>query len=150
MSDRLGEIKARRALLADWWEEFIPPREEYTVTRCRRCGGDALDPYEGPVHKADCPVPAAVKASHDDEDWLLAEVERLRQEAAQQALRTVGLEVAATSFADGVERLRGLLARLEWAGKYWLGDDYTRECPACEVGEGMAHDEDCWLAAELR
>jgi hypothetical protein len=43
---------------------------------------------------------------------------------------------------DEIERLRGLLARLEWACHY--------DCPACggrEIHGG--HDPDCWLAAEL-
>jgi hypothetical protein len=50
---------------------------------------------------------------------------------------------------DEIERLRGLLARLEWSGGM---------CPACHVLPspdrhltGYApHDPGCWLAAELQ
>jgi hypothetical protein len=60
----------------------------------------------------------------------------------------VGHAVADAWMAEAA-RLRGLLARLEWAGKYWLGDESVRECPACEAMEGSAHEPDCWLAAAL-
>jgi hypothetical protein len=41
-----------------------------------------------------------------------------------------------------IDRLRGLLARLEWAADY--------ECPACRGREiHGGHEPDCWLAAEL-
>lgn len=48
-----------------------------------------------------------------------------------------------------IARLRGLLARLEWAGGGW-GEEGA--CPACcgwREGEKPGHDEDCWLATEL-
>jgi hypothetical protein len=45
-----------------------------------------------------------------------------------------------------VGRLRGLLARLEWAG-----DTGRAMCPVClnEPVGGRGHDPGCWLAAEL-
>lgn len=56
--------------------------------------------------------------------------------------------------ADEVERLRGLLARLEWAGSVSGPATGQARCPACKglrlaSGQG-AHEPGCWLAAELR
>jgi hypothetical protein len=45
-----------------------------------------------------------------------------------------------------VERLRGLLARLEWSRDAYPGSD-GGSCPVCRGGNG--HHPDCWLAAEL-
>jgi hypothetical protein len=42
-----------------------------------------------------------------------------------------------------INRLRGLLARLEWG--------YRSECPACGCYKSHGgHASGCWLAAELR
>lgn len=50
-----------------------------------------------------------------------------------------------------VDRLRGLLARLEWVPNYQYGaDGSTRICLACGMLQGTGHAPDCWLAAELR
>jgi hypothetical protein len=51
-----------------------------------------------------------------------------------------------------VEHLRGLLKRLEWAGKEMTGYGgvVLCHCPACESPKGaFSHEEDCWLAAEI-
>jgi hypothetical protein len=45
-----------------------------------------------------------------------------------------------------VDRLRGLLARLEWVGG---GPVRSGSCPACGAAQ-PDHVPDCWLAAELR
>jgi hypothetical protein len=87
-----------------------------------------------------------------DFDWAvaaledaLAEVERLRewQDRIRQDRTT------ASVYYGNVEadrnRLRGLLARLEWVG---AGPVRSGSCPACGAAEGD-HDPDCWLAAEL-
>ena len=47
--------------------------------------------------------------------------------------------------ARDIERLRGLLARLEWEG----GLDGAGVCPACHNYDTGGHDPDCWLANEL-
>jgi hypothetical protein len=50
--------------------------------------------------------------------------------------------MAILKLVSEVERLRGLLGRLEWAGHF---------CPACGAIEDRDdHEPDCWLAAELR
>ena len=72
------------------------------------------------------------------------------QESAQHLNR------AQIDFLVGeVDRLRGLLARLEWAGTYCERDREMACCPVCEVvadsevvGQ-LPHLPDCWLAAEL-
>jgi len=45
-----------------------------------------------------------------------------------------------------VVRLRGLLARLEWAGRT---HDDVAACPACGSAQRTRHGPGCWLAAEL-
>jgi hypothetical protein len=67
--------------------------------------------------------------------WLLDHVEQLKGE---------------------VERLRGLLRELQWAGTHCDGYRETAACPVCDVpadspvfGLGV-HLPDCWLAAEVR
>jgi len=51
---------------------------------------------------------------------------------------------------EEIERLRGLLARLEWAS---LCDGGARDCGTCPVcyghKDGRRHSPDCWLAEEL-
>lgn len=58
------------------------------------------------------------------------------------------------SIDDEVDRLRGLLKRLEWAGKEteYAGseDENTYDiCPACEVPKDSQHHPYCWLGREL-
>lgn len=107
-----------------------------------------------------------------DTAWLIAKVEQLRESnrdwrhtadvAAQKAQRTVGLEAAASSAFDEVERLRGeltrlrgLLKRLQWEGTHCEHGREYAACPVCDVladspaiGQ-QPHAPDCWLAAEL-
>jgi hypothetical protein len=49
-----------------------------------------------------------------------------------------------------VDRLRGLLARLEWAGlrceEHIPGGEAV--CPVCDMNQ-EGHTDDCWLGAEL-
>jgi len=114
----------------------------------------------------------------DDGWWLVWEVERLREErdglrdsirdwrashdvAANEAQRASGLEAAARSAFAEVERLRGLLARLEWFE--WSGTlcssagEQEAACPVCDHTPAEGHatgahplEEPCWLAAALR
>jgi hypothetical protein len=75
-------------------------------------------------------------------DWLVGEVETLRGirlHAQRYALRC--LEAEATA-----ERLRGLLARLEWAVSDRLQGGMA--CPACD-GIQPDHEPGCELAAVL-
>jgi hypothetical protein len=62
--------------------------------------------------------------------------------------KTIGPMDAASIAVGEVERLRGLLGRLEWADE---DDTGRRYCPVCEWAEatGQGHDPGCWLAAEL-
>jgi hypothetical protein len=83
--------------------------------------------------------------------WLVGEVERLRQ--AQEAIYRRSNVVFDSKDAE-IERLRGLLGRLEWAYCACYQDG---SCPACDaprvvsVGDGTVrrgdHAPDCWLAA---
>jgi hypothetical protein len=73
-------------------------------------------------------------------DWLVGEVERLREERAE-------LVATAAYGAKEMTRLRGLLRRLEWAGRKRSSPD--RNCPACFGWPANGHDPGCELAAEL-
>jgi hypothetical protein len=57
----------------------------------------------------------------------------------------VAVGVAVAEVAE--TRLRGLLARLEWAGRKRSSPD--RNCPACFGWPANGHDPGCELAAEL-
>jgi hypothetical protein len=113
-------------------------------------------------------------ADHASRDipFLIGEVERLQSwvdgqresiqewranalRAGEQAQRAVGLEAATSSAFAEVERLRGRLRELEWAGTHCDRDRETAACPVCDVvadspvfGQ-QPHLPDCWLAAEL-
>ena len=45
-----------------------------------------------------------------------------------------------------VQRLRGLLKRLEWEGSDYIE---SPACPACQSGQQGGHVSGCWLAAEI-
>jgi hypothetical protein len=115
MSDPLPEIKARFVAYKIWVE-----------------GG----PYEGdPGREFQNHAPA-------DIDTLIGEVERLREER-DAIFRTSNATFAAKDAR--IERLRGLLGRLEWADNY----SERTSCPACMRYRDQGHDPGCWLAAEL-
>jgi hypothetical protein len=76
-----------------------------------------------------------------DIDWLVGEVERLTH------LHQLDHSLADQRQAE-VERLRGLLARLEWAGG--PGNSRCPVCPAKPYPErGYRHEPGCWLAEAL-
>jgi hypothetical protein len=78
----------------------------------------------------------------EDADWLIGEAERLRGLLAEigEGLTDQQLAVRWQLVRTEVERLRGLLGRLEW------GYD---GCPACGAVRVNGHSRSCWLAAEL-
>jgi hypothetical protein len=95
-----------------------------------------------------------------DPDRLEADWERVCEELrnAKVANANLGdrlnLKIDEQRAADAeLLRLRGLLARLEWAGQ--RGDGYgplpDPACPVCESvrSRGKDHAPGCWLAAEL-
>jgi hypothetical protein len=49
-----------------------------------------------------------------------------------------------------VERLRGRLRELEWAGRTIVYREPESACPVCDGAEIDGHREGCWLAAELK
>jgi hypothetical protein len=82
-------------------------------------------------------IKAKVESLHDLDDEDIGLLIRLAEEAQAE-----------------VERLRGLLGRLEWEG----GEAGWPQCPACfgdkptlhpQHPHAAGHDPDCWLAAEL-
>jgi hypothetical protein len=93
-----------------------------------------------------------------DADWLVGEVERLRERLIEcqgsefHGMHTemVGLHRGLEVQGAEVDRLRGLLARLEWAGQPTPGERIGTHprCPVCRETK-PPHDRGCWLAAEL-
>jgi hypothetical protein len=103
-------------------------------------------------------IKAAVDASterlREERDGLRESIRDWRRShdvVATEAMRTKGLEAAARSAFAEVERLRGLLARLEWAGVFRDPMDNLDQsaCVVCEVASPGPHAPNCWLAAEL-
>ena len=92
----------------------------------------AEDEFQRTAHGGD-----GYRVSINEIFWLVGEVERLNY-----------LTLVARR---DIERLRGLLARLEWSGTVVFDEWYDkgRCCPACRAEQGDPHAPDCWLAAEL-
>jgi hypothetical protein len=75
-------------------------------------------------------------------DWLVAEVELLRQEVFELRIyKGFGQDHGHQRCIEKITWLRGLLGRIpEWV---W-------GCPACgSPSHVVGHEEDCWKAAEL-
>jgi hypothetical protein len=81
--------------------------------------------------------------SPEDIDWLVGETERLRELFGPGDYQRVWDEVIAER-----ERLRDLLAHLEWSGEY----EGEPACPTCRHHQDEGHDSaaGCWLADELQ
>jgi hypothetical protein len=82
----------------------------------------------------------------EDIDWLVGEVERLREQA--ELARELGDLLPRKELT--ITRLRGLLARLEWAGQPTPGERIGTHprCPVCRETK-PPHDRGCWLAEAL-
>jgi hypothetical protein len=77
-----------------------------------------------------------------DVDWLIG---------ALDLARDSNYEFDAVYSHREVERLRGLLARLEWAGTEGICDEDWAACPACGAAESQGrHGPICWLADAIR
>jgi hypothetical protein len=140
--DHLPEIKARRVAREDWFVSR-EPRRWYDDGSCQYCGRDqaGADQETGDLHEDDCP---AASEPGPDIDWLVGEVERLTH------LHQLDHSLADQRQAK-VERLRELLARLEWAGVFLDPMDNLDQpaCPACKESRQGGHGPGCWLAEAL-
>lgn len=90
------------------------------------------------------PEPAAPDRG---EEWL-AMIKRLEPDS----LHLEEWAALARQLASRVERLRGRLAELEWAGVVadWSTSSTYAVCPVCEDDQLTGHhDPDCWLRQEL-
>ena len=82
----------------------------------------------------------------------LAEIRARIQAANEVSAQRLPSYVAAQIWLDlawlisEVERMRGRLKELEWAGH----DGAARACPACDQWLRDGHAPDCWLAIEIR
>ena len=74
------------------------------------------------------------------------EIKRLREEFEESLERLAQAQLTIGQQSHTIARLRGLLARLEWAGGPHGGD---RCCPDCKEYEDQGH-AGCELAEELR
>jgi hypothetical protein len=83
----------------------------------------------------------------------LAEIKAaIQQHAVAPDLRPRELRIGALAewLVVENERLRGLLAALEWIiGETIVVGDVAKFCPACKNAQADGHAPDCWLAAEL-
>jgi hypothetical protein len=163
--DPLAEVKARRKAREDWFVSR-EPRRWYDDGSCRYCGKDqaGADRETGDLHEDNCP---AQSDPGPDIDWLVGEVERLREYEADwvrvcEELRNaklaranmedrLNLKIDEQRAAEAkLVRLRDLLGRLEWAGTLLFDEWYNKGpcCPVCHAEEGDPHG-DCWLAEAL-
>jgi hypothetical protein len=146
MTDPLDEIRARRAgMPVDPLEVTVTPTEEEYYMQWRIIEHGPPDEYGDRdrlafVPEEEAEVAEFIAHAPADIDWLIGEVERLRE--VEERLH--GAQVTIGKLSHKVERLRGLLGRLEWAG-ICREDD---ACPACHSWKRV-HYPDCWLAAEL-
>jgi hypothetical protein len=132
-SARIDQIRARRAAVQ--WSDAL-----------------AVVPGWQTLHFPRVQDQEFIAHAPDDIDHLLGEVERLRERLRRcQASEFHGMHqemVRIHGAFDEVERLRGLLAKLEWACQ--VAPSSVPTCPACRADPGWGHTEDCELAAELR
>ena len=82
-------------------------------------------------------VEGAPNLREEDADWLVEQAELARE-----------LGDLLPQKINEIERLRGLLARLEWP-ETLPGSGAWHICPVCSNHRVEGHDPDCWLAAEL-
>jgi hypothetical protein len=110
--------------------------------------------------------PAELQYMLADLDWLVGEIERLRDAYGQgwedggnatwadlhednpEAVQRCR-ELLDRADAAEIERLRGLLREIEWSGD-GMPPDFMPLCPACKGHKQHGHHSDCGLAAELR
>jgi hypothetical protein len=147
-TDRLAEIKARWAAATpspwrwgDWTTTFGQPELDQTHLERSPAHGD---------------FPALARLSDVETTEVLPALEDpIEPELEANAQAIVNAPADIDWLVGEVERLRGLLARLEWAGTTCY-DAYGAEhtCPACRVqwdtaADFKGHIPGCWLAAEL-
>jgi|SRR5215216_733529 len=145
--ERLAEIKARWATTTpgpwrwgDWTAIFGQPEQERGILE------------HSPAH-GDFPAPVRLRAAPADK--VLPGLEDSLELHPELETNAVAIAHAPTDIGwlvGKVERLRGLLARLEWTGESsWAtaGEEYM--VPACPVCTGFRPDHlaDCWLGKEL-
>jgi regulator of replication initiation timing len=85
--------------------------------------------------------------------------DQVPQLQGQVAIITIKLKAALDerdALRSEVERLRGRLRQLQWAGTYCKRDREMAACPVCdvvadsEVVGQLPHAADCWLWKEIR
>jgi hypothetical protein len=86
-----------------------------------------------------------------DLDWLVGEVERLRNDIGIRELEVNRAEAKEHDQAMEAHRLRGLLGRLEWAGTVVFDEWYDKGkcCPVCKGEPDEGHAPGCELAEVL-
>jgi hypothetical protein len=159
--DRLAEVKARRgaATPGPWWDSPVKAAPGHHTIRGGpgewrgfdgSLGGDthpiariapalAEDGTPTTNHDADA---AFIAHAPEDIDWLVTEVDRLREDRTK-------LSVYAGNVEAKLAELRTHLASIEWAAADAAGTPAQAICPACEVLAPGPHAPDCWLAEAI-
>jgi hypothetical protein len=96
-----------------------------------------VEKFHGPLTEE---TPNVIWSLEHDIPWLIGECD------IRRAWNTSLHEQLAASKTE-VERLKGLLGRLEWACV--CDDGEPAFCPVCAVYKGHRHEPACWLAKEL-
>jgi hypothetical protein len=144
--DELDEIKTRRAAITPLpWRASANEGEYDLDGPIGPTVEDDTGPHGAPLASVREMVDAVfIAQAPADIDLLIKWLDEKEREVDDKS--EVGHRVA-EAWEATANRLRELLARLEWAGS--ANHDWAPECPVCQELKGHAHEPGCWLAEAL-